>query len=125
MAAVGLCVAVALAACGTKPIYNVNAAPVTSATGKALTASQVRTAIVNAGVSLGWAMTEPKPGVMLGTLNLREHTAVVEIPYSEKSYSILYKSSVNLKESGGNIHNNYNGWIQNLDNRIRAELTRQ
>ena len=51
---------------------------------------------------------------MNGTLILRTHTAEIEIPYSAGGYSIAYKSSVNLQE-GGNIHRNYNGWIQNLN----------
>jgi len=59
---------------------------------------------------------------VLGTLHLREHTAIVDIPYSAKSYSILYKSSVNLTEKSGQIHKNYNGWVQNLDQRIRVYL---
>ncbi len=31
---------------------------------------------------------------------------------------------MNLGEGGGEIHRNYNGWIQFLDNGIKAELTR-
>jgi len=47
----------------------------------------------------------------------------VQIPYSETSYSIQYKSSTNLQESGGRtIHRNYNGWIQNLNRGINAQL---
>ena len=53
---------------------------------------------------------------------MRKHTAVVEIPYSARSYSILYKSSANLDEGDGQIHNNYNGWIKNLAKGIDAQL---
>ena len=28
----------------------------------------------------------------------------------------------NLDEKGGTIHKNYNGWVQNLDKAIRAQL---
>jgi hypothetical protein len=121
---VGVVLAVALGACTSKPVYSVDDAPVTTSSGKAAQAAQVRTAIVSAGTSLGWQIVETSPGVMQGTLNLRGHTAVVEIPYSVKSYSIKYKSSVNLGEKEGNIHKNYNGWVQNLDNKIRAEISR-
>jgi hypothetical protein len=31
---------------------------------------------------------------------------------------------VNLKAADGSIHKNYNGWVQNLDRGIRAELLR-
>jgi hypothetical protein len=114
-------VALFLAGCSThKPIYNVTEAPV--AASKPLDANQVKTAIVTAGGALGWRMREVSPGMLEGTLVLREHTAVVDIAYSAKSYSITYKSSVKLDEKDGQIHKNYNGWIQNLDKGIRGAL---
>jgi uncharacterized NAD(P)/FAD-binding protein YdhS len=48
---------------------------------------------------------------------------VVEIPYSTNTYSIKYRSSVDLMENNGKIHKNYNGWIQNLTRGINAQLT--
>jgi hypothetical protein len=116
--------AVGQAACTSKPILNITDAPVTTSTGKAAQSAQVRTAIVNAGTSLGWVMVETSPGVMQGTLSLRSHTAVVEIPYSATKYSIRFKSGTNLNERDGEIHKNYNGWIQNLDGKIRSEISR-
>ena len=118
----GISLVVALGACSTKPILNVKDAPIS--TGKSLQASQVRQAIMNAGVALGWQIADSKPGVLQGTLRLRDHTAIVEIPYTTSNYSIVFKSGVNLAEKDGQIHKNYNGWVQNLDNRIQAELTR-
>jgi hypothetical protein len=53
---------------------------------------------------------------------LRNHTATAEVKYNTKTYSIRYLDSTNLDASGGNIHKNYNGWIENLDREIRAEL---
>ena len=120
-----LLASVALAACaGLQPIQNVSDAPVTPASGKALTASQVRNAIITAGTGLGWRVADAGPGRLEGTLNLRTHSAVVEIPYSARSYGIQYKRSEGLQESGGNIHRNYNGWVQFLDRAIRTEISR-
>jgi hypothetical protein len=116
-------VAAALAACTAAPIVNVSEAPVVTATGKSLSNEQVRNAIVRAGTSLGWQMKEDGPGMLVGTLHLRKHTAVVAIPYSAKSYSVQYRSSENLDEQGGKIHKNYNGWIQNLTRGIDAQLS--
>ena len=53
----------------------------------------------------------------------RDHRAVVDVRYDTKTYSIKYKDSSNLQYDGTSIHKNYNGWIQNLDNAIRARLT--
>jgi hypothetical protein len=57
------------------------------------------------------------------TLNLRTHTAMVDIPFTASTYSIVYKSSVNLDQQGATIHQNYNGWVQNLDQAIRRQLS--
>jgi hypothetical protein len=96
---------------------------VSTSSGKPATQEQVRNAIVRAGAALGWQMKDEGPNKVVGTLMLRTHTAVVEIPYSTTEYSIRYRSSVNLDESGGNIHKNYNGWIQNLTRGINAQLS--
>jgi hypothetical protein len=117
-----LLLVMALAACNTVPIMNVDKAAVSGASGKPLTDDQVKGAIIRAGSGLGWQMTETGPGNISGTLMLRTHTAVVSIPYSSSQYSIIYKSSTNLDEKDGNIHKNYNGWIQNLNKGINAQL---
>jgi hypothetical protein len=107
--------------CG--PIQNVTDATVSTASGKALGSDDVRKAILRAGTTLGWKMTADAPGKITGQLDVRKHSAVVEIPYSAKSYSINYKSSVNLEAgSDGTIHNNYNGWVKNLARGIDAQL---
>ena len=121
---VALAAAVVLAACQNVvvPIQNVQKAPVASSANKPLTTDQVRGAIVRAGSTLGWIMKDEGPGKLTGTLLLRTHTAVVDIPYSASDYSILYKSSIDLKEANGQIHKNYNGWITNLTRGINAQL---
>ena len=81
-----------------------------------------RCAIIAAGAGLGWQMTDKSPGVLEGRLALRTHVAVVDIPYSEKAYSIRYRSSVNLNEANGTIHSNYNGWIQNLQRAVNSSV---
>ena len=115
--------AATLAACNTMaPIQNVDNVSVSSSSSKPLTPAEVRAAIVRAGAGLGWIMKDAGPGMINGTLILRTHTAEVQIPYSATSYGIVYKSSVNLQESGGKIHRNYNGWIQNLNRGINAQI---
>jgi hypothetical protein len=117
--------ALVLAACQTVvPIYSVNDTVVSTTSGKHLTASQVRSAIITAGTSLGWHVTDAGPGRLQGTLHLRTHSAVVDIPYGATKYSILYRSSEDLQAADGKIHRNYNGWVQNLDRQIRTEIAR-
>ena len=111
-----------LTGCRTAAVYNVEKSSVNGNT----SSSKVYTAIKNAGLSKGWIITKAKPGLAIGTINIRRHRAVVEIPYTSKSFSIKYKNSMNLHyDSTKNvIHNNYNGWVQNLENAINLELSR-
>jgi len=110
--------------CATQqPVYNVTGAPVVTASGKAPPAQEVQAAIIRAGAALGWQITQDKPGKLTGRLTLRTHQAVVGIDYDAKQYSILYRDSVDLNFQDGQIHRNYNGWIQNLDKGIRSQLT--
>jgi hypothetical protein len=113
----------ALGACSSRPIRNVDNDPVVTAS-KPATTADVEQAIMRAGAGLGWVMTPARPGLVTGRLALRTHVAVVDITYDAKSFSIKYKDSVNLDYDGGNIHKNYNGWIENLEREIRANLLR-
>lgn len=118
-----LLAAAVLAACNNMaPIQNVGNVTVSAQANKPLTAEQVRAAIVRAGAGLGWIMKEVGPGKLNGILLLRTHTAEVDIGYSASEYSITYKSSTNLQQAGSQIHKNYNGWIQNLNRGINAQL---
>lgn len=113
---------VALAGCTAAPIRNISDAPVTLGSGKPATSDQVRTAIVGAGNGLGWTMTPAAPGLVTGRIALRGHTALIDVRYTPTAYSILYKDSTNLDFRDGQIHKNYNGWIENLNRDIRGNL---
>jgi len=102
-------------------IYSVNAAPISSNLANP-SKEDVRKAIIRAGATLGWQMSENGPDALTGVLNLRTHSATIDIPYSAKQYSINYKDSKELNYTGTTIHNNYNGWIQNLEKGIQAQL---
>ncbi len=117
---------VAMMGCkGGAQIYQVKEAPVQTASGKVPSLEQVQKIIIESGVKLGWVMAVVKPGEIQGTRNVRIHSAVVTIPFTEKNYSVLYKDSTNLKYNAAaqTIHQEYTYWIQELDNEIRARLT--
>ena len=82
----------------------------------------IEKAIIIAGAGLGWRIKSKSPGNLIGTLALRDHIAIVDIKVDTEKYSITYKDSTNLKYDGTNIHSNYNGWIQNLEKSINAQL---
>lgn len=107
--------------CRTSPVYDVNQAQIVAS--RPVSMTEVEQTIRQAGASLGWQMVPKGPGNIEGTLILRDHRAVVDIRYDTTTYSIKYKDSSNLNYDGTNIHSNYNGWVQRLDNTIRARLT--
>jgi hypothetical protein len=106
-------------------VYEVKDAPIQTATGKELSLEQVQKAIIDAGIKQTWIMTPVKPGEMLGEYNVQSHQIHVTIPYTTKSYSILYKDSSNLRYDPvkRTIHVNYQKWIERLDNEIKARLS--
>lgn len=114
-------VGVSLSGCRTAPIRDMGPTP----TQTHASAEQVKKAIFAAGAGLGWMMKEQSPTVIVGTLALRDHLAVVEIPYSATSFSIRYKDSQNLRYNASDktIHSNYNGWVENLNNAIIVHLS--
>lgn len=85
------------------------------------TLSQRADQIRRAGAGLGWRMEQQGPGLVRGTLNLRTHQAVVDIPYDTQRFLIRYVSSTNLDYDGQVIHRNYNSWVQNLQRAIMAQ----
>ena len=121
IALVGM-LALVLVGCRSNPVYNVSDAPVTTST-RNYSMSDVRGAILQAGASLGWQMKIVRPGLIVGTLYVRDHMAKVEIPYDRNTYSILYRDSSNLDYDGVNIHGNYNSWVQNLSAAINSRLS--
>lgn len=120
---IGLIGTFLLTGCRTSAINNVTEAPIM----QKVSSDKVYKAIYGAGTTLGWNVKKVKSGLAVATLHLRTHMAMVEIPYNEKTYSINYKDSVNLKYNPETkiIHSNYNGWVQNLNKAIQTQLKLQ
>jgi hypothetical protein len=121
-AALLACVIIALPGCRKGvPVQNISS-PVPLLAEEA--DKDVAAAIIRAGTLTGWKIVPVRPGLMTGTLAVRgKHSAVVEIAYDKKEYTITYKSSGNLKYTpDGTIHPNYNKWVTTLDHNIRREL---
>jgi hypothetical protein len=100
---------------------------VLSVDGKPLTVEQVRKAIIAGGASKQWIASAQDGDKIRFTHTRGRHTAVVDVAYSAKSYSIRYVDSTDLnysaKESGGPIiHRTYNNWVSNLRVAIDAAL---
>ncbi len=111
-----------------EPLININNQAVARADGKPLSMEQVKSAIIAGSARQRvWTVTPVKSGVMTATLNVRnKHTAVVDITYTSKEFSVKHRESTNLlyeKDENGveQIHRNYNKWIQGLKQNITQE----
>lgn len=109
------------------PVIDFINIPVSTTSGKALNAEQVKSAIQVAASLRSWSIATPHDGKLQGTLNVHgKHTVIVEITYTTAQYSIAYKDSSNMKFSMANgqkvIHPGYNKWVQELNEAIRLEL---
>jgi hypothetical protein len=116
-----------LAACRSAPMVNVDRVniPPMNEKNPQVAMEKITKAIVQAGAGQGWEMRVTRPGQIMGTLRDRDDVAVVDIPYSNTSYSIRYRESSNLlyDPSTKTIHRSYNDWIKELDHAIRAQLS--
>ncbi|MGC0946254.1 hypothetical protein WKH55_17535 [Pantoea agglomerans] len=112
-------VAALLTGCArTAPIHNVN-----QTLTQRYSDNQMKLAIIEAGIGRKWVMTPVSPGMINGRLSQRDFVATIRITYTSQNYRIDYVSSENLKAEQGEIHNNYNRWIANLDQDIQLRLS--
>lgn len=110
-----------LGGCRSNPVMNIDNAAI--AIDQQYTEEDVKKAIIRAGQSLGWNIQDKAPGRLVGKLYLRSHIAIIDIRYDKAKYSINYKDSTNLDYDGVNIHSNYNGWIERLNQHILVQLS--
>ncbi|THB67364.1 MAG: hypothetical protein D6B27_04690 [Gammaproteobacteria bacterium] len=116
--------AFALISCGVQPIKSMSNRQVTSLGDKNVTKEMVKKAIMRAAIHKGWTIKETSDNTLRGTLNLRKHTAIIDITYSEKAYSIKYVDSANLNYDSKThtIHRQYNNWVIYLDRSIQVYI---
>ncbi|MBR9728311.1 hypothetical protein ACFOD0_14020 [Shewanella intestini] len=110
--------AIILTGCKTIPIPEVKSQPV----GYNLTQEQVKNAIIKAGFVRDWQIIPVNDTLLRGTLDVRSHQLVVDIPYDSQQYAIEYYSSENLKYHDGKIHKKVATWIRNLNLDINKSI---
>lgn len=70
-----------------------------------------------------WQIREVSPGLIQAQFKKGEkYMIAVDVKYDTKSVGIVYKDSVGLNYSNGEIHKTYNERIRDLEKMIRSEL---
>jgi len=84
-------------------------------------------AVRKAAIGRRWSVTKVEPGKITCSLMVRQHTAVVDVVYDDKYFSIVYVDSSNMKYDpvGGAINKHYNNWVRNLARDIRIFASQQ
>src|SRR3546814_5070870 len=75
------------------PVYNVTDEPVITASGTTPSLAQVKSAIITACRDKGWIVDPGAEGHIVATVQVRQHTAAIDIHYSPEHYTITYKDS--------------------------------
>ena len=97
--------------------------------GKTVSAARVREAVLASAALRGWLVDEEQPGLIRLTYAPRnKHKATIDVRYGDGSFEIVFVSSFNLNEDKRDgallIHPNYNNWINNLVQDVRARSER-
>lgn len=108
------------------PIKNMIDVPVPiRADGGRYSINEVRAAIIQGSQTPLWTAEVAGDRIIRAKLNVKnKHFAVVEVPYSESAYSIIYVSSDNLdyNPTRQTIHRNYAKWVLRLSTSINEQL---
>ncbi len=106
------------------PIATFDDVAIATSDGRKLTLEQVQRAVVRAASSRKWTASAPKPNVVRARYTKGRHTAVVDVVFTTKSYSIKYVDStdLNYSEAERSIHPAYNKAVNELRQGIDAQL---
>ena len=111
-----LALALLLGGCTSKPVYN---ATESLPNGMRYTDAQMSSVIVSSLNERKWVVQSIKPGMIKAAITVRgRHHAEIDVPYTPTSFAINYRSSTGLNYKDGEIHRNYNRWID----RLRADI---
>lgn len=108
-----------LAACTSKPLLQPH---VQLPAERDISQAQLQQAIVAALEARRWQVDRVEPARIQASIDVRQrHQARVDIDYSPFGFHIRYRDSHGLDYQDGEIHRNYNRWV----NSLRAEILRQ
>jgi hypothetical protein len=110
----------ALSSCRTAPVPAIEQQGLRADATPTLEEAEQR--IRTGAATRGWNISKESPGLLIGTLRVRTHALVVEIPYDETHFGIRYRSSENLLDSGkGKVHRKAFAWMNRLAQAISEE----
>jgi hypothetical protein len=108
-----------LAACTSKPLLQPQAQLPAE---REFSQVQLQQAIITALERRRWQVERVEPTQILASIDVRQrHHAQIAIDYNPADFTIRYRDSQGLEYEDGEIHRNYNRWV----NSLRAEILHQ
>lgn len=104
------------------PVYNVVDHPI-PAGAQALSLAEIERAIIAAGAQHQWQFDELAPGKLHATYSHGSHQVEVAVTFTQQAFSITLINTVNMKQSGDEVHRKYNEWVRTLEQSIAGRLT--
>lgn len=103
-----------LAACAST--NNVNSYNRTSEAPSSVSKSELRQAIIAAGVERGWTVKDLNNSTLQGTISAKGGiSATTDVTYGPGQYQFKLIKSTGLGQNGDTIHRRYNNWINYWD----------
>jgi hypothetical protein len=112
-----------IAGCSTEtlqPIHEYQSLPIRTNASRNI--STIESSILSSGTRAGWVMETRKPGHIVGKLNKDSQQAEVDIFFTEKTFSVLYRDSINLQKEERMVSSEYNRWTDQLVTVIKQGL---
>jgi hypothetical protein len=126
-ATAALAAAPAALARGGAPLVTFDDVAIATSDGKKPPLDRVKTAVIRAASDRGWVASVKNPNTVRATYTKGKHSAVVDVVYSQSSYSIRYVDSTDLnyssdKDGKPTIHPAYNKAVTALRQKIDGAL---
>lgn len=113
-----------------EPVLNLVDQPITVASGKKLTADEVKQVVSKVAQDRKWVVAPMENGKLAATLSWKSnrHVIAVEIACDTDRFSITYRDSINMNYAVTDgqpvIHPYYNRFVGELRDAIRVETMR-
>jgi hypothetical protein len=93
---------------------------------KGVTLAQVRTTVEKAALDQGWLLSNEKAGSYTATKTWGggKHSAIVNVIYNLKEFTIRYQNSKLLGYNGSTIHKTYNLMVTRLEEKIKTDVSK-
>lgn len=112
-----------LSACTIMPVHNVRNKPYYHPRPTVVVSyTQIENVIIGVVIDRGWNARVIRPGLIEARIFDGYSSATIHIEYTSDVYSIRYIDSNNMRYKNGNIHRNYNNWVETLSRDIEGAM---